>query len=414
MPFQIRSPSHSNTSPRTRLGAFFFVSFLVGSHICGLDLSKYPPPDKVPPTDSPFVKEWLAKIDLSKVPAIPIKGIGGCENATNAAAITKAGPDGDCWWTCGGCTSKEDVTTCPVKNTWGLSYDDGPTENSVRLLDYLDQHQLKATFFVVGSRILDHPDILKREYSSGHDMKYHTWSHTSLTTLTNEQIVAEFAWSIKIIHDVLGITLTDVRPPYGDVDNRVRAVAKAMGLRIIIWTSAKPNESFDTDDWRVITGERTPETAFQKFEAILADAATLSTGFIVLAHDLYPQTVALAVERILPSALADKKLKLQSISTCLGESSTGGTPAAPGSKNGTSAALPNNTNTTNNIPSANSSLSKPGGSQSTSTNPTSPVNTSSSQRGTQASTSAAPQMIYPSRSIVIVALCLLGVRLTIA
>lgn len=43
----------------------------------------------------------------------------------------------------------------------------------------------------------------------------HTWSHNSLTTLTNEQVVAEIAWTMKAFQDVLGVTPNCVRPPYG-------------------------------------------------------------------------------------------------------------------------------------------------------------------------------------------------------
>jgi peptidoglycan/xylan/chitin deacetylase (PgdA/CDA1 family) len=46
----------------------------------------------------------------------------------------------------------------------------------------------------------------------------HTWSHPPLTTLSNEQVIAEFGWSKKVIKDVLGITPIYYRPPFGDVE----------------------------------------------------------------------------------------------------------------------------------------------------------------------------------------------------
>jgi len=147
--------------------------------------------------------------------------------------------------------------------TWGLTYDDGPAFYTSQLLDYLDQQNLKSTFFVVGSRVISFPTTLQTEYMSGHQIGVHTWSHPPLTTLTNDQIIAELGWSKKVIKDVLGVTPNIMRPPYGDVEfvvlhsylplrlsknsNRVRAIATAMGLTPVIWTRVSPTATFDTN-----------------------------------------------------------------------------------------------------------------------------------------------------------------------
>ena len=126
--------------------------------------SSWPALDKAPPTDSSFVTGLLAKLDLSKVPNIPVNNPGACTNASNAAAVAAAAIN--CWWTCGNlCTRSTDVTVCPNKNTWGLSYDDGPSPDTPRLLNYLDAQSpaLKTTFFVVGSRAISRPSMLQYE-----------------------------------------------------------------------------------------------------------------------------------------------------------------------------------------------------------------------------------------------------------
>jgi peptidoglycan/xylan/chitin deacetylase (PgdA/CDA1 family) len=64
----------------------------------------------------------------------------------------------------------------------------------------------------------------------------HTWSHHPLTTLTNEQIIAELGWTRKAIKDVAGVSPLTMRPPYGDIDDRVRAISMAMDLTPVIWT----------------------------------------------------------------------------------------------------------------------------------------------------------------------------------
>jgi len=156
--------------------------------------------------------------------------------------------------------------------------------------------------------------MLQTEYMGGHQLSVHTWSHPSLTTLTTEQIIAELGWTKKAIKDITGVTPNTMRPPYGDIDDRVRAISKAMGLTPIIWTSAGGID-FDTNDWHVPSG-LSPEVVLSSFETILARASTLNTGFIVLSHDLYQQTVDLATGYIIPDALA-RGFHLQNIITCM-------------------------------------------------------------------------------------------------
>ncbi|MBW0462484.1 hypothetical protein O181_002199 [Austropuccinia psidii MF-1] len=285
-----------------------------------LDIPSYPTLDRIPPLNSPQVQQWLSQIDMTKVPQIPPTATGGCNNPSNANLMAQAGPDKNCWWTCGGCSRDTDITSCPKKGTWGASFDDGPSPDTPTLLKYLDEHKLKSTFFVVGSRVLSRPDMLQYEYEAGHQISVHTWSHPYLTQLTNEEIVAELGWSKKVIKDVLGVTPNTMRPPYGDIDDRVRYIALAMGLTPIIWTTAPGGRTFDTADWKISTGIVTPAQVLQNFQSILGSSDQLPTGFIVLAHDLYPQSVALAVEFVLPQALSFGNLTIEPIVTCLGDS----------------------------------------------------------------------------------------------
>ncbi|EFP92284.1 chitin deacetylase [Puccinia graminis f. sp. tritici] len=284
-----------------------------------LNVALYPALDRLPPLDSPLVKEWMSKIDWSKAPTSNPTGLGGCMNATNADAVAKSGKDENCWWTCGGCTRPTDIVSCPDKATWGASFDDGPSPDTPTLLNYLDQQKLKTTFFVVGSRVLSRPAMLQYEYQSGHQISVHTWSHPYLTTLSNVEIVAELGWSKKVIKDVLGVTPNTMRPPYGDIDDRVRFIAMSMGLTPIIWTTAPSGQTFDTQDWKISTGIVTPAQVLKNFQSIIAGAPDLPQGFIVLAHDLYPQSVALAVEFVLPAAIAAGNLTIEPIITCLGK-----------------------------------------------------------------------------------------------
>ncbi|KAG8950771.1 chitin deacetylase [Tulasnella sp. 424] len=276
--------------------------------------TSYPALDTVPDVNSAQVKKWLSEIDLSKVPNLSKTVDGSCGSDAAAAADTTR-----CWWTCGGCTRETDVVSCPKKLDWGVSFDDGPSPYTPKLVNYLHEKNLQATFFVVGSRVISRPDMLQAEYMLGHEISIHTWSHTPLTTLTNEQIVAELGWTRQAIKDVIGVSPRTMRPPYGDIDDRVRAVCAAMGLTPIIWTGVGEQE-FDTDDWKIAGGTATGTSSFAAWKQIVTQADTLNTGFIVLEHDLYQQSVDMAVGYIIPDALSHTPaFSLKPIIECLNQ-----------------------------------------------------------------------------------------------
>ncbi|KAF8760318.1 Polysaccharide deacetylase [Rhizoctonia solani] len=81
---------------------------------------------------------------------------------------------------------------------------------------------------------------------NGDDIAVHTWSHRYMTTLSNEEALAELAWTMQVIHDMTGGRVPRFwRPPYGDSDNRVRAIAReVLGLTTVIWND-------DTNDWAI-------------------------------------------------------------------------------------------------------------------------------------------------------------------
>ncbi|KAH9937406.1 uncharacterized protein B0H18DRAFT_1151881 [Fomitopsis serialis] len=263
--------------------------------------ANYPALDKTPPLDSDEVKQWIQEVQNSGVPIPDFAPTnpGGCANNTQAAANSSR-----CWWTCGGCERDYDVTTCPTKDTWGLTYDDGPSPYTTDLMNYLDQHAIKGTFFVVGSRAISRPAMLQAEYVQGHQIAVHTWSHPYMTTMTNEQVIAELGWSKKVIKDVLGVTPIYWRPPYGDIDDRVRAIGMAMNLFPVMWTRISATQTFDTLDYDLASGMANPVQVLDSWDAIMNNSTQIDTGFIVLEHDLFQQTVDIAVGYILPEALA--------------------------------------------------------------------------------------------------------------
>jgi len=282
--------------------------------------SDFPTLDKTPPTDTPQVQQWYSEVLNSgiNIPDLSPTNPGGCGNNTDIVSDTSR-----CWWTCGGCQNATDITTCPNKYQWGLTHDDGPGPYTPNLLQYLESVNLRTTFFVIGSRAIEYPYTVQTEYMTGHQICVHTWSHPYMTTLTTEQVVAELGWAKAILKAITGVTPLCWRPPYGDVDDRVRAIAQAMNLETIIWTGVnigQPNHfTFDTNDWDLPAGLVTPWQVLDNWNSILGNISTIDTGFIVLEHDLFQQTVDMSTGYILPDALVhNPQLNITPIHECLG------------------------------------------------------------------------------------------------
>jgi len=273
----------------------------------------WPTQDKIPDPSSPQVQKWMQELNGFNIPTWSPTVDGTCAN--DPTSVSQASDRG--WWTCGHYTRDTDITACPTQFDWGVSFDDGPSPWTQQLLNYLGPHNITSTFFVVGSRVVQFPNVLIEEYMAGHEISVHTWSHHPLTAMTNEQIVAELGWTRLAIQTVLGVTPTTMRAPYGDIDDRVRAISLAMGLVPILWTSTPSSGPFDTNDWRVAGGVLDPVTQFNTFQAILSNASVIPTGFIVLEHDLYQVTVELAVGYTLDAALShNPPIHLKSIGRC--------------------------------------------------------------------------------------------------
>ncbi|GAA5897637.1 chitin deacetylase [Sporobolomyces salmoneus] len=206
--------------------------------------------------------------------------------------------DPDCWWTYKQCTTPKakgiqpDVTRCPEPETWGFTLDDGPNCSHNAYYDFLEQQKLKATLFYIGSNTLDWPLEAQRGLADGHEICAHTWSHRYMTSLSNEEVFAELYYSKKAIKDVIGVTVQCWRPPYGDVDDRVRYIAQSLGLQTIIWED-------NTFDYEVATlGAAKVQANYDDILAKQANGSYSTHGTIVLTHELNNDTMSLGQKNL--------------------------------------------------------------------------------------------------------------------
>lgn len=119
-----------------------------------------------------------------------------------------------------------------------LTFDDGPDPRfTLKILDLLDQYQVKATFFMIGKRMEKYPDIVRQVVLRGHAIGNHTYTHPHDIEKDNQvQIVRELDRCEAVIEQLTGTRTHLFRPPRGLVDGSVYMIANEAGYRTILWT----------------------------------------------------------------------------------------------------------------------------------------------------------------------------------
>lgn len=192
-------------------------------------------------------------------------------------------------------TEPDKIEFDKTKPMVALTFDDGPSAHTDRLLDIFAKHSGRGTFFVVGNIIDNRKETVKRIVSDGHEIAGHSWNHRQLTNLSDQDIKDQIMSTRAKIYELTGYDAKLMRPPYGAYNDRVRSVAKNLSVSLINW-------SVDTLDWK----NRDAETVYK---CIMKEA---DDGAIVLCHDLHKTTVD-AMEKVIP-ALIDKGFQLVTVS----------------------------------------------------------------------------------------------------
>lgn len=120
-----------------------------------------------------------------------------------------------------------------------ITIDDGPHPLSCgTILDILKREGVHATFFPVGVRVKQRPDLVKRMVAEGNEVGNHTQDHLRLTTLRPDQMRKELDFAEENFYRATGRKLYLVRPPGMNFDDEVLKVVKAKGYVMVNWTSA--------------------------------------------------------------------------------------------------------------------------------------------------------------------------------
>lgn len=152
-----------------------------------------------------------------------------------------------------------------------LTFDDGPDPVHTReVLDVLDKHDAKATFFVIGHKAEKHRDVVEEIVRRGHDVGVHSFAHDRLFSLRGGKRVREdLERAIRVLENITGKTPSLFRPPIGHTNPTIARIADQLDLTMIGWS----------------IGARDGIGSTKSEDVVLRIDRGLEDGAIVLLHD---------------------------------------------------------------------------------------------------------------------------------
>ena len=117
-----------------------------------------------------------------------------------------------------------------------LTFDDGPSESTPDLLEYLDKEGVSATFFQCGMNVIRLPHVAGHVAAAGHEIGNHTYSHPRLPFKSRDFIHREFSDAQRAIEGETGVLPTLMRAPYGFRWMGLREVQERLLLLGVMWT----------------------------------------------------------------------------------------------------------------------------------------------------------------------------------
>jgi len=150
-----------------------------------------------------------------------------------------------------------------------LTFDDGPSSvYTAQILAILKREGVSATFFVIGSNASHYPELVAQEVQQGHVVGNHTWSHANLKNLSSAAVRNELQGTSSEIYADTGVYPVVFRPPGGNFNSSVQAIAASLGLSTVLW-------NVDPRDWSRPGSDAIIKTVLN----------TTHNGSIILLHD---------------------------------------------------------------------------------------------------------------------------------
>lgn len=202
-----------------------------------------------------FIKTGIVVLSFLVICAFGVKYIPKALSVTNSANAKELPIY------CVNCDEKK--VSLSFDAAWG-------NEDTADILNILDKHDVKATFFMTGNFINKYPDDVKAIAEAGHDLGNHSENHKHMSQLTKEQSIEEITKPHKMVKDLTGIDMNLFRAPYGDYNNTLIQTTRELGYHCIQW-------DVDSLDWRDYGVESIVNT--------VVNHKHLGNGSIILCHN---------------------------------------------------------------------------------------------------------------------------------
>jgi peptidoglycan-N-acetylglucosamine deacetylase len=133
---------------------------------------------------------------------------------------------------------------------FALTFDDGPNPAiTPRLLDLLDEHSAKASFFLIGNFVRECPELARQIAARGHLIGNHTQAHPNLFWLSPSAVRNEMQQCQHALLDATGATAKYFRPPFGLRNPWVVSTPNQLGMQTVMWTLLAGDWRDKSLDW---------------------------------------------------------------------------------------------------------------------------------------------------------------------
>jgi peptidoglycan-N-acetylglucosamine deacetylase len=118
-----------------------------------------------------------------------------------------------------------------------LTFDDGPNDPwTPRLLEVLDRHQIRATFFLIGRFVAQRPEIARQISAAGHVIGNHTYDHPNLIFVRPREVESQISSCAEALRQAVGAHSNLFRPPYGGRTPQALRTVRRCGLVPVLWS----------------------------------------------------------------------------------------------------------------------------------------------------------------------------------
>ena len=170
-----------------------------------------------------------------------------------------------------------------------LTFDDGPHPRyTAEILEILSEYDIKATFFIIGINAERYPEALQKIVDSGCEIGNHTYSHTRMTRLSEEEMKRQVMQCEAVLYEKTGVRPCLFRPPEGMIPKALNVIMQESNYNLVLW-------SIDTLDWAMNPASTISQTVLKQ----------LRGGDIILMHDYVSggNTTCDALRQMIPPIL---------------------------------------------------------------------------------------------------------------